>query len=62
MNCMLEKEQNSENGIGFLACMNDWKMVNFDTTYCYKFMMALQAAVVPVSIELFLIVNVSVFV
>jgi hypothetical protein len=32
-------------------------MVNFDVNFCYQFMMALQAAVVPASVELFLIVN-----
>lgn len=57
MNTMLEKEHACKNGIGFMACMNDWKMVNFDVNYCYQFMMGLQAAVVPVAVELFLIVN-----
>ena len=59
MNCMLEKEGNMKNGIGFMACMNDWKMSNFEVNYCYQFMMALQSIVVPVNVELFLIVNVS---
>lgn len=62
INCMSEKEQNSKNGIGFLACMNDWTMGNFDTNYCYQFMMGLQSVIVPVAVELFLIVNVSSFV
>lgn len=60
INCMLEKEVNARNGIGFIACMNDWKMSNFEVNYCYQFMMALQAMVVPVTVELFLIVNVSI--
>ena len=54
INCMSEKEQNSKKGIGFLACMNDWTMGNFDTNYCYQFMMGLQSVIVPVAVELFL--------
>ncbi|CAJ1936019.1 unnamed protein product [Cylindrotheca closterium] len=57
INCMAEKEGNAKNGIGFIACMNDWKMSNFEVNYCYQFMMVLQAVVVPVAVELFLIVN-----
>eukprot|EP00980_Cylindrotheca_fusiformis_P019877 scaffold6992_cov102-Cylindrotheca_fusiformis.AAC.9 len=57
MNTMLERENPCKNGIGFVACMNDWKMVNFEINYCYQFMMGLQGALVPVMVELFLIVN-----
>eukprot|EP00797_Seminavis_robusta_P006934 Sro146_g067590.1 n/a (297) ;mRNA; f:64802-65692 len=44
-------------GIGFIACMDKWKMKNFDVNYCYQFMMALQGFMVPVKTQLFLIVN-----
>jgi hypothetical protein len=57
MNTMVEKELACRDGIGFLACMNDWKMKNFEVNYCYQFMMTLQAFVVPVTVQLFLIVN-----
>jgi hypothetical protein len=57
MNTMLEKEKNQKHGIGFIACMDDWKMKNFEVNYCYQFMMALQGAMVPVKVQLFLIVN-----
>jgi hypothetical protein len=30
MNSMLEKERPCSDGIGFLACMDDWKMRNFE--------------------------------
>lgn len=58
MNTMLEKNSFAQQeGIGFIACMDDWKMKNFDVTYCYQFMMALQGFMVPVKTQLFLIVN-----
>ncbi|KAL3911143.1 MAG: hypothetical protein SGILL_007399 [Bacillariaceae sp.] len=58
MNTMLESSQQSQkNGIGFLACMDDWKMKNFDVNYCFQFMMGLQGAMIPVKVQLFLIVN-----
>lgn len=57
MNTLLEKEHAQKEGIGFIACMDDWKMKNFDVNYCYQFMMALQGAMVPVKVQLFLIVN-----
>lgn len=53
---MIEKEANSTNGIGFLACMNEWTLENFSVDYCYQFMMMLQGGV-PARVELFLIVN-----
>ena len=58
MNTMLENSQFAQKeGIGFVACMDDWKMKNFDINYCYQFMMALQGCMVPVKTQLFLIVN-----
>jgi hypothetical protein len=57
MNCMLEKQSACRDGIGFVACMDDWGMNNFDVKYWFKFMMALQGEVVPVRVQLFLIVN-----
>lgn len=57
MDCMTEKETAQRDGIGFVANMNDWKMANFQTSYCYKFMMALQGKKTPVRVQLFLIVN-----
>jgi hypothetical protein len=57
MNTMVEKELACRDGIGFLVCMNDWKMKNFEVNYWYQFMMTLQALVVPVTVQLFLIVN-----
>lgn len=49
-------EHAATNGIGFIANMDDWKMVNFNVSYCYQFMKMLQGSV-PVRVELFLIVN-----
>ena len=57
MNTMLEKEKSQKDGIGFIACMDEWKMKNFEVNYCYQFMMALQGAMAPVKVQLFLIVN-----
>lgn len=58
MNTILEKNSFAQQeGIGFIACMDDWKMKNFDVNYCYQFMMALQGFMVPVKTQLFLIVN-----
>lgn len=57
MNTMLEKEHAQLEGIGFIACMDGWKMQNFEINYCYQFMMALQGCMVPVKTQLFLIVN-----
>jgi len=58
INSMLENNYHAQSqGIGFIACMDDWKMKNFDVTYCYQFMMALQGFMVPVKTKLFLIVN-----
>ena len=56
MNTMVEKEKACTEGIGFLACMNDWTMKNFDVNYCFQFMMMLQGRV-PVRLRMFLIVN-----
>ena len=57
MNFMLENEHAQEEGIGFIACMDEWKMKNFEVNYCYQFMMSLQGFMVPVKTQLFLIVN-----
>lgn len=57
INTLCEKQHAKKEGVGFIACMDDWKMVNFDVKYCYQFMMALQGAMVPIKVELFLIVN-----
>jgi hypothetical protein len=57
MHAMLEKERPCREGIGFLACMDDWTMENFNVDYCFQFMMTLQGYVVPVRVQLFLIVN-----
>jgi hypothetical protein len=57
MNTVLEKEHAQKEGIGFIACMDEWRFENFEVNYCYKFMMALQGAMVPVKVQLFLIVN-----
>jgi len=56
MNTMCESEKESTEGIGFLANLDDWSMVNFSVSYCYQFMMMLQGRV-PVRVRLFLIVN-----
>lgn len=53
---LVEKEQASVNGIGFLAYMNDWTMDNFCVDYCLQFMKMLQGGV-PARVCLFLIVN-----
>lgn len=57
MNTMLENEHAQQEGIGFIACMDEWKMKNFEVNYCYQFMMSLQGFMVPVKTQLFLIVN-----
>ena len=57
MHTILEKERPCRDGIGFLACMDDWTMENFNVDYCFQFMMALQGYIVPVRVQLFLIVN-----
>lgn len=58
MNTMLEHSPLAQKeGIGFVACMDDWTMKNFEVNYCYQFMMALQGFMVPVKTQLFLIVN-----
>ena len=58
MNTMMERNSFAQQeGIGFVACMDAWKMKNFDVSYCYQFMMALQGFMVPVKTQLFLIVN-----
>jgi hypothetical protein len=57
MNTLCERQHAQKEGIGFVACMDEWRMVNFDINYCYQFMMALQGTMVPVNVQLFLIVN-----
>lgn len=56
MSTMVEREETSKNGVGFLACMDDWTMENFSVDYCLQFMMMLQGGV-PARVCLFLIVN-----
>lgn len=46
-----------QNGVAFIANMNDWTMKNFSHDYCFQFMQALQGKMVPTKVELFLIVN-----
>ena len=46
-----------QKGVAFVANMNSWKMRNFSTDYCLKFMMALQGHVFPTRVNLFLIVD-----
>ena len=56
MESMVEKQKSCEEGIAFLANMNDWGFSNFSVSYCHQFMMALQGRV-PVRVRMFLIVN-----
>jgi CRAL/TRIO domain len=46
-----------QKGVAFVANMDSWKMRNFSTDYCLRFMMALQGHVFPARVNLFLIVN-----
>jgi len=57
MQCMLENEQSLRDGIGLVANMTHWKMVNFSIAYWHKFMMTLQGRRGPTRVQLFLIVN-----
>jgi len=57
MQCVLESEQAMRDGIGLVANMEDWKMVNFNVSYWHKLMMTLQGRRVPTRVQLFLIVN-----
>lgn len=57
IDCLMEKECAQRDGIGFVANMTDWKMSNFQVSYCYKFMMGLQGKKTPVRVQYFLIVN-----
>lgn len=55
---MLEhNEHDCTRGISFIARMNGWTMKNFATDYCFQFMQMLQGNTVPVTVNLFLIVN-----
>jgi len=56
MESMVEKQKSCEEGIAFLANMNDWSFSNFSVSYCHQFMMTLQGRV-PVRVRMFLIVN-----
>ena len=56
MESMVEKQKSCEEGIAFLANMNDWGFSNFSVSYCHQFMMTLQGRV-PVRVRMFLIVN-----
>lgn len=57
MNCLNEKERNCKNGIGLVANMTDWKMINFSVSYWHRFMATLQGRKSPTRIKLFLLVN-----
>ena len=57
MHCMMENDQSLRDGIGLVANMTHWKMVNFNISYWHKFMMTLQGRRVPTRIQMFLIVN-----
>jgi len=50
------KEKSCEEGIAFLANMDDWSFTNFSVSYCQQFMLALQGRV-PIRVRMFLIVN-----
>jgi hypothetical protein len=58
--CMMSmqdgNENNSREGIGFVANMDDWRMKNFSVDYCLQFMNMLQGKI-PVRVRMFLIVN-----
>ena len=56
MESMVEKQKSCEEGIAFVANMNDWSFSNFSVSYCSQFMMTLQGRV-PVRVRMFLIVN-----
>eukprot|EP00934_Nitzschia_sp_Nitz4_P004176 Nitzschia sp. Nitz4//scaffold257_size48314//1355//2389//NITZ4_007083-RA/size48314-processed-gene-0.40-mRNA-1//-1//CDS//3329544430//4166//frame0 len=49
--------RNPKGKIAFLANMDDWTMSNFSTTYCAKFMKALQGGLFPAEVSLFIILN-----
>lgn len=57
MDTFYDQHRDSSRKMGFIANMNDWTMENFSISYCMHFMEALQGAVAPVSVGLFLIVN-----
>lgn len=57
MNCMMEDEQMSSRGIGFIMNMSDCKMHHFSVSYFHRMMMAVQGRKVPTRVEMFLIVN-----
>ena len=47
----------NNNEVAFIANMKDWKMSNFSTDYCLKFMQVLQGKRFPAKVNLVLIVN-----
>mmetsp|Transcript_35866 Transcript_35866/g.86713 ORF Transcript_35866/g.86713 Transcript_35866/m.86713 type:complete len:252 (+) Transcript_35866:165-920(+) len=57
LNGLSQTKEQCENGVGFIANMEDWTMKNFSHDYCFQFMQALQGKMVPSKVELFLIVN-----
>ena len=57
MNCMMEDEQMSSRGIGFIMNMSDCKMHHFSVSYFHRMMMAVQGRKFPSRVEMFLIVN-----
>ncbi len=56
MSAMVEREETSINGIGLIACMDDWTKENFSVSYCRQFTAMLQGGV-PARVSLYLIVN-----
>lgn len=57
MDTFASKDVEHENGIAFVANMNNWTFDNFSTDYCFKFMQVLQGRSFPAKVSLFLIVN-----
>ena len=57
LNDLSRTKEQCQNGVAFIANMNDWTMKNFSHDYCFQFMQALQGKMVPTKVELFLIVN-----
>ncbi|CAJ1967835.1 unnamed protein product [Cylindrotheca closterium] len=57
LNDLSQTKDQCQNGVAFIANMNDWTMKNFSHDYCFQFMQALQGKMVPTKVELFLIVN-----
>ena len=57
LNDLSRTKEQCQNGVAFVANMNDWTMKNFSYDYCLQFMQCLQGKMVPTKVLLFLIVN-----